>query len=451
MTQHLDAWANIVTGVGGPRDKSANFVHIVSMLGSDPAVQEQIYAEDDIAGIIVDALPDQVFRRGWRLDVPDQDDLRQRVIDELDRLGLTEAIKDATRWERLFGGSAIFVGAEDGQNPANPLNLANIRKVHFLTTFDRWELTPQRYYTDPLRPNFGKPEVFRVSPQDTSKFSGLLVHESRLVRFGGVRATKRRRAENLSWGDSVLVRAYEAVRQFAGAYASTLALLADANQGIYKISGLFQALKSGNADILRERMKAIDTVRSTVNAIVLDKDEDYTRVAATLTELGNLLDKFMLRVAASARMPVTVLFGQAPAGLNATGESDMRNWYDRVEEEQRDRIVPAMERIVRLVMLGADGPCRGVEPPKWSVVFPSLWRPTAEQEATIGKTQAETDALYHDLGVLTPAHIARARFGGADGQHITLSKPELDALQAATARGPAAQPDAAGPGLPPAG
>ncbi len=63
---------------------------------------------------------------------------------------------------------------------------------------------------------------------------------------------------------------------------------------------------------------------------MLDKKDSFTRVQTPLTNLSDILDRFATRLAAAADMPVTLLMGMSPAGLNATGESDRAFFYDRV-------------------------------------------------------------------------------------------------------------------------
>ena len=49
----------------------------------------------------------------------------------------------------------------------------------------------------------------------------------------------------------------------------------------------------------------------------------------SLTGVTEVMDRMINMVAAVSGIPVTVLMGQAPAGLNATtSESDIRSWYD---------------------------------------------------------------------------------------------------------------------------
>lgn len=430
----LDAWQNITTGIGGPGDKSSGFLFTPLLISNDYATLEFLYEEDHVAGKIVDALPDDIFRQGWDVNTSNDERLREAIIDECDRLEVEAHVDQAMRWAALYGGAAIFIGAEDGRSVSLPLDETSISRVHFLATYSRWELSPHTYYESPLSPKFGRPETYRLHPHATMSTAnmGLIVHESRLMRFMGRVTTKTQLHANQYWGQSRLVRAYEAVKKYGGALASTLALLADAHQGVYKIKGLMDIIRGGQGQVLQARMRAIDEVRSVVNAIILDADgESYERISSPLTEVANIVDRFKLDVAAAAEMPVTKLFGQAPAGMNATGESDLRLWYDSVDVAKRRKARPALEHIIRIILRAKMGPTGGREPAKWSVKFPKTWAPGAQESAQIYSTTASADAIYVDLGVLTPAQIARARFSGAESSEIVLKPEELQALERA--------------------
>jgi hypothetical protein len=100
--------------------------------------------------------------------------------------------------------------------------------------------------------------------------------------------------------------------------------------------------------------------------------------------------------------------GQAPAGLNATGESDVRWFYDSIKAQQNTVLRPAINKLVQLAFHALKIP----EPANWTIRFNPLWQMTEEQQAAIRKTQAETDAIYINAGVVTPEEIALSRFGG---------------------------------------
>jgi hypothetical protein len=118
----------------------------------------------------------------------------------------------------------------------------------------------------------------------------------------------------------------------------------------------------------------------------------------------------MMRLASAADMPVTVLFGRSPAGMNATGESDRLLWAQTVESAQSIVADPAFTELAALVFASSDGPTRGQVPDAWDVVFPPLVHMTEEQVVKNRKTVAETDAIYIDRGVLLPEEVAMNRF-----------------------------------------
>ena len=58
-----------------------------------------------------------------------------------------------------------------------------------------------------------------------------------------------------------------------------------------------------------------------------------------------MIQEFATLVSAAADIPTTRLFGRSPAGMSATGESDLRNYYDRVKTVQEMDVYPALAPI----------------------------------------------------------------------------------------------------------
>lgn len=435
-----DSWVNTTTGVGGVNDKSAGFVFVpgTDRLWTSTYLSE-LYEVDDIASRIVDALPSAAFERGWRveenLEAPQSEALR----DALDHFQVQKQLQRARRWSRLYGGAAVYIGSDDGPQEA-PLQLGG--RLHFLQPYEKDELQPHRYYEDPLSPKFGEPSHYRLTPiRNAVMTQTVIIHESRLIVLHGVDTTPRKRAQNNGWGTSVLIRPMKAIQQFHTAYAIVLSLIGDANQNVYKWKGLSDLLLKGDEKVIEARMRVMDKVRSTVHGIAVDADEeDFVRSQINVTGMDGLLDKFAIRIAAAAIMPVTVLLGQSPAGMNATGESDLRNWGSQVDTEKRDIMTPALEYIVRVLFHASNGPTAGQEPETWSIKFPSQWAPTPREEAEIRNINSQTDQAYLDMQVLTAAQIAKARFTGDTDQQTPLVSPE----QLAALEGAQTPPDAAG-------
>ncbi|MDT9702481.1 anti-CBASS protein Acb1 family protein, partial [Streptomyces sp. P17] len=87
--------------------------------------------------------------------------------------------------------------------------------------------------------------------------------------------------------------------------------------------------------------------------------------------LPELIEKFLQEIAGASDIPVTRLLGQSPGGLNSTGESDLRNYYDRVNADQTLTISPALAKLDELIICNA----LGSRPASIHYNWNSLWQP----------------------------------------------------------------------------
>lgn len=367
------------------------------------------------------ALPEE----GEAAELEDGKALAEEVTAKLEELDAATAFLEAMQFARAYGGGAILLGVLDGaKDLRKPLKLEKIESLAFLTTLQPRELRPVRWYKDPRAANFGEAEVFEIVQDVTGsvpKSERVYVHESRLIIFQGVKISRRRRRARKGWGDSVLNRMAGVLRDFHMSWDGTAILLNDFSQAIFKMKGLAEALQGQDDDLVIKRATLVDMSRSIARAVLLDSEEDFDRKTTNVAGLPDLLEKFCLRLAAAVSMPVTLLMGQSPAGLNATGNSDVRFFYDSIGG-WRDRVFrPRFNRFMQVLFAAKDGPTEGREPENWSVEFGSFWQLDDLQEAERRLKNAQADKSYVDAGVLTPEEVASARFGGDKyGDEITL-------------------------------
>ena len=452
-----DGWINTVTGLGTSRDKSTytSFQRGAKLCDEE---LDALYGENDMAARICDALPEDAARRGFRLKIETSDDRERKrqqglapdgedsAMDTPDAAALADDIMEDLRekealaklvearvWGRVFGWGAVLLGVNDGQDLSQPLNLDRVRDFTHLTVLDKQHAVPLKWYEDVTAPKAGRPETYLVTshaivqgptaarltgaPLAASRRRAALdqygvreIHESRMIIFGGVRTTVKRRRENTGFDDPLLQRVDEVLRKFGVAWDSLEHILQDGYQGVYKVKGFIDALAMNNPSELQTRFGIMDMARSVIRSVIVDADaEEFERQQLTLTGLPDTMDRFAIRLSAAAGMPVTRLMGQSPAGLNATGESDMRMWHERVEYEREYVLEPAVRRLVEIQFA-----VEGGAPDSWSIEWPPLASPTDAEAAQMRKTQAETDKIYYDMGVATESEIALSRFG-ADG------------------------------------
>ena len=112
--------------------------------------------------------------------------------------------------------------------------------------------------------------------------------------------------------------------------------------------------------------------------------------------------------------PVTLLFGQSPAGLQATGQSDIRIYYDKVSAYQETEYLPNLERMIWLLQKQTEGPSKGQVAEEWDVEFTPLWQPTQEETAKTRELIAKVDEIYMKYSVYTADEVALSRFGSGE-------------------------------------
>ena len=437
-TKRRDGWSNIYTGLGSlGRDKRLGASFMAERL--DEASCEELWLGDDIAARIIEAQPEAELGQGFELVISDPSaaprpgppvrmDADGRKADEtltkdlnayFEEKSLAMHLQTAREYARAYGGGAILVGAQDGQSFDKPLNEGSITTIPWVKVLRPRECWPASYYNSAKSAQtekFGEVKSYRVQRDTLGGGSSqvLEVHESRIIPFYGVVVSTRQRSARNSWGDSVLNRVIDKVSDYQASFQAAGILVQDFAQAVFKLVGLADLMAQGDDgdEIIINRSRAVDMARSVSRALFIDKDEEFERKATPVTGLSDILDRLSIRIAAAARMPVTVMMGQSPAGLNATGASDIRIWYDQVKRDRTKHLLPKANRLVRLFMLAADSPAKGKEPKRWSLTFPSLWQMTDSEEADLRNKQADTDKKYIEAGVLLPEEVAVSRFGG---------------------------------------
>jgi len=333
----------------------------------------------------------------------------------------------------LYGGGLLIMGLDDGADMSTPVNEENIRSFKYLTWIDRRFIVAQSYY-ETIGPKYGEVEVYNIinpfGNQDNS-----LVHESRVIRFDGEPVDLFMRRRLAGWTLSRLQSAYDVMRQFDMSFQSVANLMSDLSQAVMKINGLAQLI-SNDQKTLQTRMQLVDMQRSTTRMIMLDaENEAFERVATPLTGVDDVLENMMLRMAAAAEMPVAILFGREPSGLNATGDADFRRFYDMIAGDQVNEVQPKLERLYSLICAAKDSPCKGKLPDGGlEFTWHKLYAPSELEQSTIRWNMAQADDKYIANGTLLPEEVAMSRFRSGDLHLDTEIQGDLRRAKLATAQ-----------------
>lgn len=419
MVTHGDNYVNAVTGIGQiATDKRQSTRFKASSVVTDPELTN-LYRFSGLMKRVINLPASDMTRNGFKVNGDDKDVIPQKF----EALGAQSAYKDALIWAGVYGGSVILMGIDDGRGMAEPVNINRISDVMYLQVFDRTmvQVDQATISNDPTSPHYGKARQYLIQP--VTGGTPFTVHASRVIRFDGAKLPPSMVYRNKGWHDSIIQAIYEQMRQIGAVYDSSEFIVDDFIQAVLKIDNLQDMLLPSNAKLLKARLNALDMSKHVANTTLLGDGESYEKHASSVAGLAELLDRFMMAVSSVRGIPVTLLFGRSPAGQNATGDADIRLWYDAVHSEQTVELQPRLDPLIRYCFAAAGG-----EPETWSVEFNPLWTMTSKEWAEVYELNAKGDDIGIANGSLDPAAVARYRFGGEsyNATPPTFEPDELD-------------------------
>jgi uncharacterized protein len=396
---------------------------------------DDLYEFNGFCGAVVDDLVDDATRKGWKVKVGDKEtDLSRQLASEDEQLGLKAEIGDAAKAGRKYGSAYLMMVFEEAPNgldgagrPIVDLRRApkQVHKVVNLVQFDPEECTPWAWDTDARSRNFRMPSHYLITPaSEGQSLSGLVVHADRLLYFCGKRLSKRRRAYNNNRDLSIVQQTWAQISNITQADSSIVQHLQESSLSWLKIAGKAQKELGDQALLTDLRTKELAVGKARARTLILDAHEEFGTISTSVAGMGEQHDRLKESLSAVTGEPLTRMFGQAPGGLNADGESQAGSWRERVASYQQDDLGPQLERYYTYQMQ-ALGVAEDVD---WKLTFNPLDEPTEAQTAEQRAKVAETDERYISLGVYTAEEVRTQRFG-VDGWQLNLSFDDGDEFE----------------------
>lgn len=393
-----DTLRNLASGLMSERDKvAANEFYFNEV---PPDELEAMYRGDWMAGKAVD-IPAFDSVREWRNWQASADQIETLEAEEK-RLNLQAKLLQAMIYGRLYGGAVLFlgVGTDDPQEELNPerVGQGDLKYVHVLT---RYDLSTNEIRRNPEDQWFGEPVDYQLA---TETGASLIIHPSRIITFNGNRKPHRS-LQTDPWGDSVLARVRDAMGNAALSGHAVAQMLTEAKLDVLKIPQLMSAhlATADSTERLRTRLATAMSLKSSVNALVLDKEEEYEQKQISFAQLPEILQQYLLIVSGAVDIPATRFLGQSPSGLNSTGDSDLKNYYDRIGAEQRLTLMPRLSRLDEVLIRSAHGNRDEAIHYAW----PPLYQTSEKEHADIEKSRSETFKNWANMGLLNDGVLAK--------------------------------------------
>lgn len=326
---------------------------------------------------VIDVPADVAIARGVEIE-NDENDI---LFYEIERLEFLPSVANAVRWSRLYGGAALVLITDDGllNEPFNP---SRMTKISELRVFGLDQVSPSTLrYLDPKKPNFGQYQSYLVSFNNAQ----VEIHESRMLFVSGEPLPERMK-NGVYWRGRSVTKVFEKIGLYESSLLLSNEILRRKQQPVHKMKGLATAIANGLEEQVRQRVSMVEKARNSLNAVVVDTDDDYSIINADLGGVVNILDELKVAISADCKIPVSILFGQSAKGMNATGENDLESFYDLIEGIQQNKIKPVLEKLLEVIVLQAHVKANN----DWKIKFPSLKTPTEAEKANVDKVKADT-------------------------------------------------------------
>lgn len=394
----FDSFFNLVAQLGTTKDKRSHGTFGFREI--DDLQLENMYEFDWLSGKVID-IPVDDATRNWRsITAPSVEDQIATLKDAEKALGTKRVFNEAQKWADLYRG-AIAVMLVKGDTPVNePLELDSIKQGDFerLEVYDATQVSPHIENTNDITaPYYRMPSHYSVDGAN-------MIHATRVLRFDGVKLPWRAAARRSYWGSSKLQRFYDALRNSRSVVDSIASMVYEAKLDVISVPSLYQELASPNGVTkIAERFRLADQIKSFNNTLLLDAKETFDRKATSFVGLSDLMTKYFIQNSAAADIPVTRLFGQSASGLNATGEGDERNYYDRISADQENKLGPPLDQYDQVFARSV----LGAMPDDWKTEWNPLRQQTQQEVAEVEDKNSQRDERYLRNGVVTEAIVAR--------------------------------------------
>lgn len=427
------AYTNFVSNIGTARDKASHGQFVRRDIPDDQL--EAVY-QNWLAKRIVNRPASDMLRAGWYFEGIQDSDLT-RLLEACKKYHLNHVLLSGLILSRLYGESYVLLGTVDGRNLDQPFQLEKmgIGRLEFFTVLKKKYLKPDTNSYLPLSECCGllhQPKFYKLRLKDSDVEQR--VHHSRVIAFRYADVVNEE-------PQSILQEIYEDLLDHASVKRGSASLVHESKIDVIRTPSLIDKIKE-DMKAVTERFLSVGLLKGLNGMLVLDAAEEYDSKTYNFAGLPDMMREFSIQTAGAAEIPYTILFGQSPAGMNATGEHDTRNYYDSIATKQEWMLKPILMRFLAVICQSTFGrQIKDLNP-----VFNPLWQLDAKVRSEVEKANSERDANYLDMGIITEPQIARQLI--IDGVYSVIDENHIKELELMVAQD---DDDNTDPKAPPAG
>lgn len=400
----LDAFSNVLARLGaGTPNLLEGTEYSLQRMSRDFNTLNALYRESWIVRRIIDVIPADMLKNWITITSGLDPDVEKRLSLTLRRTQLIDKLKRGMQWGRLYGGAlGVLLVKHQGYDLSQPLQLDWIMPGDFagLLIFDRWNgVNPSSELIEDISdPDYGFPKYYTVT--DPAGGGSVKIHHSRVVRFTGNTLPFWEEIAEMQWGASVVESVFDELRKRDNVSWNIAQLTFMANIRVLKMQDLGQLLAATDNESQAELLRTLEAQNMLLNNMgmqVMDAADGLETHQYTFGGLADCYQQFIMDISGAAEIPVTRLFGRSPSGLNATGESDLQNYYDMIAEKQESYLRPILNKVLPPFIISTLGSL----PDDFDFEFDPVAEPTDKERADLAKCGTDNVVAAYNAGLIS--------------------------------------------------
>lgn len=333
------------------------------------------------------------------------------IQNEFERFKIKELFAEAAKLDGGFGRCQIFVdlgeqGDTDPEELQTPLIMDKAKLYGKLRKFKVVEpmyTYPVDYSADnPLKDTFYNPRGWYVM--------GIRVHSSRLLSFVGRPVPDMLKPAYNFGGISLSQLSKETVENWRKTRKSVNKIISNFSvTGIRTNMG--DVLAGDCGDDVLDRAQLFNDMRDNQGVMMLNngdpnvagEGEEMFQLNTPLTTLDKLQAQAQEHQAAPSSMPLSILTGITPTGLNASTDGEIRTFYDHVLDMQNVLFYDNLVAVLKIIQLS-----------KWGEIdediifaFVTLWQQTEEEKAKSRESDAKCAKDLVECGAISAEDVRK--------------------------------------------
>lgn len=400
----------------------------------------KMYRGSWLVGMLIDSIAEDMFQYGVTFTGSSLDpDLNTKLQNNLTNLGIWDTLIALVKKGRLFGGAIAAIDIY-GQDWDQPLNLETIAQGTFqgLRVFERWYVRPSVSDLVPKGLDVGLPKFYEITTQpisvspefdwgryednlpDNALMAGDSIHHTRAIRSIGVELTYIEQVSEQYWGMSILERYQHEIYAYHKAYGAYANMLSFLGIRVLKLADFKDILASGQPSAaLANRIQSLDTLQSNANLTVIAMEDDFSIHQFDIGRYEDIFRPILQPIAAGEDIPLVILYGESPKGMNATGKSDRDNWAESIKRRQ-ENLREYLRILFKVNYCSVTGE---LPPPDFDFEFVPLIPESRKEQAEVAYGITKTVVTALEAGIISPSIAARELsqqnvFKNLDDDHI---------------------------------